>query len=69
LDGVKDRAVEDGKADFGGLMSDGRDQMCLTDPGWAQKEDVGSLANEVSGGQLHDLTSFDRGIEGEVEIL
>ena len=68
-DSVEDRAIEHGKADLGGLVSDRLYEMRFTNPWRTQDEQIGFVSYEVAGGQIHDLTSLDRRIEGEVKTL
>ena len=67
--GIEDRAIEHGEPDPGRLMTDGLYQVRLADSRRTQDEQVGSLSYEAAAGQIHDLTSFDGGVEPEVEIL
>jgi len=43
-------------------------EHCLTDPGWADQQDVGAVVDEPQGGQLPDQGLIDAGLGGEVEV-
>lgn len=68
-DHVEDGAVEDLEAGFDEVVADGLNQMALAQTGWPDKQAIPALADELAGGQIVDLLSFDGGIECPIEVL
>ena len=66
---IEDGAVEDLEVELDGFVAQGLGQVRFADPGRADEQKIGGLANELAGGQVVDLFAGDGGIEAPVKVL
>jgi DNA-binding helix-hairpin-helix protein with protein kinase domain len=66
---IEDGAIQNHEAALDRLVSDSLSQKRFAYAGRAQQQHVGLVADELAAGQIVNLFAFDRGVEGEVELV
>lgn len=66
---IEDGSVESGSALLDGGVADGLGEVCLSGAWWSDEEDISGLVEELAGGQLEELSSWQGRVEVPVELV